>query len=193
MKEDMLDVEKNEEVKNTSEEQEQEEQKISNKETIEEPNEDTADENQLSATEEELLSLKDKHMRLQAEFDNYRRRTIKEKAELIKSGGEQVLKNIIPVIDDLDRATSAFENVDEDNPLKQGISLIHGKFQDFLKQNGLNEIEALGKEFDTDLHEALTKIPAPAEELKGKVVDVITKGYLLHDKVVRFAKVVVGE
>ncbi|MFV0553188.1 MAG: nucleotide exchange factor GrpE [Mangrovibacterium sp.] len=147
----------------------------------------------LSNAEQELAELKDKHIRLQAEFDNFRRRTMKEKAELIKSGGENVLKNIIPVIDDLDRAMITFNNVDDDDPLKQGISLIYGKFQDFLKQNGVSEIDALEKDFDTDLHEALTKIPAPTEELKGKVVDVITKGYLLHDKVVRFAKVVVGE
>ncbi|MFV0522647.1 MAG: nucleotide exchange factor GrpE [Mangrovibacterium sp.] len=150
-------------------------------------------EDEVPESEKELVSLKDKHIRLQAEFDNFRRRTIKEKADLIKTGGEQVLKNIIPVIDDLDRAMMAFNNVDEDDPLKQGISLIYGKFQDFLKQNGISEIDALEKDFDTDLHEALTKIPAPTEELKGKVVDVITKGYLLHDKVVRFAKVVVGE
>lgn len=147
----------------------------------------------LSNAEQELAELKDKHIRLQAEFDNFRRRTMKEKAELIKSGGENVLKNIIPVIDDLDRATTTFHEVNDEDPLKQGISLIYGKFQDFLKQNGVSEIEALEKDFDTDLHEALTKIPAPTEELKGKVVDVITKGYMLHDKVVRFAKVVVGE
>lgn len=147
----------------------------------------------LSNAEQELAELKDKHIRLQAEFDNFRRRTMKEKAELIKSGGENVLKNIIPVIDDLDRAMTTFHEVNDEDPLKQGISLIYGKFQDFLKQNGVSEIEALEKDFDTDLHEALTKIPAPTEELKGKVVDVITKGYMLHDKVVRFAKVVVGE
>ncbi len=194
----MSEKEINEEVKNTSEEQETNPQEQYTESTIEETNEAPAndveiEENELSEAEKELLELKDKHIRLQAEFDNFRRRTMKEKAELIKTGGEQVLKNIIPVIDDLDRATNTFKSVDDNDPLKQGIALIAGKFQEFLKQNGISEIEALEKDFDTDLHEALTKIPAPTEELKGKVVDVISKGYLLHDKVVRFAKVVVGE
>lgn len=151
------------------------------------------EENATLVLETELLELKDRHIRLQAEFDNFRRRTMKEKTELIKNGGEQVLKNIIPLIDDLDRAMSTFSNINDEDPLKQGIALIHAKFQDFLKQNDLHEIDALEKDFDTDLHEALTKIPAPTPELKGKVVDVISKGYMLNDKVVRFSKVVVGE
>ncbi len=148
---------------------------------------------QSNNAEDELAQLKDKHLRLQAEFDNFRRRTMKEKAEIIKAGGEQVLKNIIPVIDDLDRAMDAFKEMEDHDPLKQGIILIHNKFSDFLKQNNLVEIDAAEKDFDTDLHEAITKIPAPTEELKGKVVDVIQKGYMLHDKVVRYAKVVIGE
>ena len=111
----------------------------------------------------------------------------------MKSGGESVLMNIIPVIDDLERALAAFSDVEDENPLKQGVTLIYNKFQEFLKQNGIKEIEAKEKDFDTDLHEAITKIPAPTEELKGKVVDVIQKGYQLHEKVIRFAKVVIGE
>lgn len=147
----------------------------------------------IEALGNELLELKDKHIRLQAEFDNYRKRTMKEKMELIKSGGESVIVNILPVIDDFERALMAFSEMKDDDPLKQGISLIYSKFKEFLKQNGITEIEAKEKDFDTDLHEAVTKIPAPKEELKGKVVDVIQKGYLMNDKVIRFSKVVIGE
>ncbi|RKD91225.1 nucleotide exchange factor GrpE [Mangrovibacterium diazotrophicum] len=148
---------------------------------------------EIEKLQNDLADMKDKHIRLQAEFDNFRKRTLKEKMELMKSGGESVLMNIIPVIDDLERALVAFRDVEDENPLKQGVTLIYNKFQEFLKQNGIKEIEAKEKDFDTDLHEAITKIPAPTEELKGKVVDVIQKGYLLHEKVIRFAKVVIGE
>ena len=150
-------------------------------------------EEKINKLKNELADLKDKHVRLQAEFDNYRKRTLKEKMELIKSGGESVLANVLPVIDDLERALTAFDEIEEGDPLKQGINLIYNKFQEFIKQNGMKEIEAKEQDFDVDLHEAVTKIPAPAEELKGKVVDVIQKGYLLNDKVIRFSKVVIGE
>ncbi len=142
---------------------------------------------------EKLQELQDKHLRLQAEFDNFRRRTIKEKADLIKSGGESVLINILPVIDDFERALTSLKDVPDDDAGKQGTALIYNKFEEFLKQNNVKEIDALNQDFDVDLHEALTKIPAPEEKLKGKVVDVIQKGYLLSDKVIRFAKVVIGE
>ncbi|MGV8091043.1 MAG: nucleotide exchange factor GrpE [Mangrovibacterium sp.] len=148
---------------------------------------------QIEKLEKEVADIQDKHLRLQAEFDNFRKRTLKEKMELLKSGGETVLTSILPVIDDLERALAAFGEVEDENPFKQGIILIYNKFQDFLKQNGIKEIDAKGKDFDTDLHEAITKIPAPTEELKGKIVDVIQKGYLLNEKVIRFAKVVIGE
>ncbi len=145
---------------------------------------------ELSAKLEELS---DKHLRLQAEFDNFRRRTIKEKAELIKSGGESVLINILPVVDDFERALDSLKNIPDEDTGKQGTKLIYNKFIDFLKQNNVKEIEAKNQDFDVDLHEAITKIPAPDETLKGKVVDVVQKGYLLNDKVIRFAKVVIGE
>lgn len=148
---------------------------------------------EIEKLQKEIAEMKDKHVRLQAEFDNFRKRTLKEKMELMKSGGESVLMNIIPVIDDFERALAAFSDVEDENPLKHGVTLIYNKFQEFLKQNGIKEIEAKEKDFDTDLHEAITKIPAPTEELKGKVVDVVQKGYLLHEKVIRFAKVVIGE
>ncbi len=148
---------------------------------------------QIEELGEKLQEMQDKHLRLQAEFDNFRRRTIKEKADLIKSGGESVLVNILPVIDDFERALDSLKEVSDDDAGKQGTTLIYNKFQEFLKQNNVKEIEALHQDFDVDLHEALTKIPAPEEGLKGKVVDVISKGYCLNEKVIRFAKVVIGE
>lgn len=151
------------------------------------------DNKELEKLQTELSDLKDKHIRLQAEFDNFRKRTLKEKMELLKSASESVLINILPVIDDFDRAVQTIESSEKDDPVVDGVNLIYNKFQEFLKQNGVKEIEAKEKEFDTDQHEAVTKIPAPSEELKGKNVDVIQKGYLLNDKVIRFAKVVIGE
>ncbi len=142
---------------------------------------------------EKLQDIQDKHLRLQAEFDNFRRRTMKEKIDLIKSGGESVLINILPVIDDFERALDSLKDVPDDDAGKQGTTLIYTKFEEFLKQNNVKEIDALHQDFDVDLHEALTKIPAPKKKLKGKVVDVIQKGYLLNEKVIRFAKVVIGE
>jgi molecular chaperone GrpE len=143
--------------------------------------------------ETKFNELSEKHLRLQAEFDNFRRRTLREKAELIKSGGESVLMGILPVIDDFERAIDSMEEIADDDAGKEGILLIYSKFKDFLRQNNVKEIEAFHQDFDVDHHEALTKIPAPDEKLKGKVVDVIQKGYTLNDKVIRFAKVVVGE
>jgi molecular chaperone GrpE len=143
--------------------------------------------------EEKFIELSDKHLRLQAEFDNFRRRTMKEKVDLIKSGGETVLTGILPVIDDFERALQSLKEVPEDDPGKKGTLLIYSKFREFLKQNNVKEIDAINQNFDVDLHEALTKIPAPEENLKGKVVDVVQKGYLLNEKVIRYAKVVVGE
>ncbi len=150
-------------------------------------------EEQIEELGQKLQELQDKHLRLQAEFDNFRRRTIKEKADLIKSGGESVLVNILPVIDDFERALDSMKEVNDEDAGKQGTLLIYNKLQEFLKQNNVKEIQAQNEVFDVDLHEAITKIPAPNEELKGKVVDVIQKGYCLNEKVIRFAKVVIGE
>lgn len=140
-----------------------------------------------------LVEMQDKHLRLQAEFDNYRKRTLKEKADLIKTGGESVLINVLMVIDDVERALVSIETNKDIEATHEGIKLIFGKFSNFLAQNGVQEIDAVGQVFDTDKHEAITNIPAPSDDLKGKVVDVIQKGYILQDKVIRFAKVVVGE
>ncbi len=144
-------------------------------------------------TEVKLAELQDKYLRLSAEFDNYRKRTLKERIELTKSAGENVLISFLPVMDDFDRAISLMETTSDCKAMKEGIELIYGKMKDFLKQNGIKEIDALDKDFDTDLHEAVTKIPAAEKKKKGKVVDVIQKGYYLNDKIIRYSKVVVGE
>jgi len=130
---------------------------------------------------------------LQAEFDNYRKRTLKERMELLKTANESMLISLLPVVDDFDRANQTLDLVEEGSPVKDGVKLIYSKFQEFLKQNGVKEIEATGQNFDTDLHEAITKIPAPTEELIGKIVDVVQKGYYLNDKIIRFSKVIIGE
>lgn len=161
-------------------------------ETEKEVLKDTAEE-KLEKAELELVELKDKHIRLQAEFDNYRKRTLKERMELLKTANENLLGSILPVIDDFDRAIQTLDLVEEESHIKDGVFLIYTKFQEFLKQNGIKEIEAQEQKFDTDLHEAITKIPAPSKELKGKIVDVVQKGYYLNDKVIRFSKVVIGE
>lgn len=170
-------------------------------EATEEQVEETAEEEVAEQTEEsevEKLSLKvselnDRYLRLSAEYDNYRKRTLKERMELTKSAGEGLLKGLLPVVDDFDRAIAHLSESSDLDAVKEGIDLIYNKFNEFYKQNGVVEIEAKDKDFDTDLHEAITKIPAPTEEMKGKVIDCIEKGYMLGDKVMRFAKVVVGE
>lgn len=150
-------------------------------------------EEKITGLEKKLEEISDKHLRLQAEFDNFRRRTIKEKADLIKAGGESVLVTVLPIIDDFERALDSLKNVPDNDAGKQGTMLIYSKFKDFLKQNNVKEIDALNQNFDVDLHEAVTKIPVQDDKQKGKVVDVIQKGYTLNDKVIRFAKVVIGE
>jgi len=153
--------------------------------------EDKADD--LTLVKKAYEELNDKHLRLQAEFDNYRKRTLREKMELTKSAGESILINILPVIDDFERAQQMLHDAADIESVRQGFDLIYSKFINFLNQNGIKPIETEEKEFDTDLHEAVTKIPAPKDELKGKVVDCIQKGYMLNDKVIRYSKVVVGE
>ena len=150
-------------------------------------------EEQLEKAEGEVLDLKDKHIRLQAEFDNYRKRTLKERMELLKTASESLLVGILPVIDDFDRAIQTLNAIEDESPVKEGVRLIYNKFQEFLKQNGVKEIEAKDQVFDTDLHEAITTFPAPTENLKGKIIDVVQKGYYLNDKVIRHSKVVIGE
>jgi molecular chaperone GrpE len=143
--------------------------------------------------EEKLADLQDRYLRLSAEYDNFRKRTLKEKIELQKSANENLLQALLPVADDFDRAMQSVDEAKDIQAVKEGMTLILGKFIGFLNQQGVKEIEAVHKDFDTDLHEAITKIPAPTKKLKGKVVDVVQKGYYLNDKVLRFSKVVIGE
>lgn len=143
--------------------------------------------------EEKLKETEIKYLRLAAEFDNYRKRTLREKAELTKLAGEEIIGGLLPVIDDFDRAVESMNSAKDIEAMKKGVDLINTKFREFLRQKGVKEIQAIGKEFDTDLHEAVTKIPVSAKKDKGRIVDVIEKGYILHDKVIRYAKVVVGE
>ena len=136
---------------------------------------------------------RDKYLRLSAEFDNYRKRTLKEKAELIKNGGEKTLTAILPVLDDFERALKNMEASEETKAMKEGVELIFSKFQKILGQEGLQAIETEGKEFDTDFHEAIALIPAPSEELRGKILDCVQTGYMLNEKVIRHAKGAVAQ
>lgn len=147
---------------------------------------------EVRAVEEKLAEMQDKYIRLSAEFDNYRRRTLREKMELSKYAEENLLLKVLPLMDDFDRALQHMDTSDTD-AIKNGINLIYMKFTEFLKQNGISEIEAVDKDFNVDLHEAVAKVHVDEPDKKGKVVDVALKGYFLHDKILRFAKVVVGE
>lgn len=146
----------------------------------------------MSSSADEAEQWKDKYLRLVAEFDNYRKRTVREKGELINYGGEEVIKSVLAVIDDIDRALDSVHSARDLEAVKEGIVLIHNKLTGTLKARGVNEIQCIGNCFDTDLHEAVAKMPVQ-DDMKGKIIDVVQKGYMLNDKIVRFAKVVVGE
>lgn len=143
--------------------------------------------------EEQTRELQEKYLRLSAEFDNYRKRTLKEKADLLKSAGQDTVVKVLPVLDDFERALSSMAGAKDVEAVKSGVDLIYSKLKETLTQQGLKEIPAMGEEFNTDMHEAITKIPAPEEDLKGKIVDVVEKGYYMNDKVIRYSKVVIGE
>ena len=144
-------------------------------------------------SQEEIIAVwRDKYMRLQAEFDNYRKRTLREKMDLVASGGSDVIKSMLSVLDDMYRAVAASEKSEDINALREGEKLVLQKFEEALRQKNVTEIEAVGKEFDPDFHEAVARFAA-GEEMKGKVIDVVQRGYMLSDKVLRYAKVVVGE
>lgn len=148
---------------------------------------------ELEQAQTELEQQKDKYLRLSAEFDNYRKRTMKEKAELILNGGEKSLSSILPVVDDFERAIKTMETATDVNAVKEGVELIYNKFMAVLAQNGVKVIETKDQPLDTDYHEAIAVIPAPSEAQKGKILDCVQTGYTLNDKVLRHAKVVVGE
>ncbi len=141
---------------------------------------------------EKLSELNDKYLRLYSEFENYRKRTNQEKADLIKYGSEDTIKAILPIVDDYERALQAFGENDDNAALKEGVVLIYNKLMSTLQQKGLKAIEAKGEKFDENLHEAVAQFPASDEEQKGKVIDEVVKGYYLNDKVIRYSKVVVA-
>ena len=148
---------------------------------------------QLDEANDRIATLEDKYLRQVAEFDNYRKRTVKEKAELIKNGGERAIESILPVLDDFERALANMSKDEKAAEVMTGVELIYNKFVGILKQNGLQKIDTEGAVFDTDFHEAIAIIPTPDENMKGKVLDCVQAGYTLNDKVIRHAKVAVGE
>lgn len=154
--------------------------------------ETSSNEQQIIELEKKIAEEKDKYLRLYSEFDNYRKRSVREKGELIKTAGEDFFKAILPVIDDFERALKAADKTGDINTIAEGVQLIYSKLKSTLKQKGLEEMEASGKTFDADVMEAITSIPSPNDDLKGKVVDEIEKGYSLNGKVIRYAKVVIG-
>ncbi|NQU34387.1 MAG: nucleotide exchange factor GrpE [Bacteroidetes bacterium] len=149
-------------------------------------------EKKLEEANEKYNEINDKYLRLYSEFDNYRKRTNKERLDLLKSASQEVIIDMLPVLDDFDRALKAMDDQGVDAETKMGLELIYNKFNGVLTQKGLEPMNSIGKDFDTDYHEAITNIPAPSDDLVGKVVDVIERGYLLNGKIIRFAKVVVG-
>ncbi len=149
-------------------------------------------ENVTEKLEAEITELKNKYLRLYADFENFRRRTAKEKLELISSANEELMKAVLPVVDDFERAMASFETTTDIAPLKEGVGLIFNKFSKTLESKGLKPMTSKGEVFDADLHESITQFPAPSEDLKGKVIDEVEKGYFLNEKVIRYAKVVVG-
>jgi molecular chaperone GrpE len=156
-------------------------------------NEPVAEESALEKLQAELKEAKDKHLRLAAEFDNFKRRNAKERIELIQTAGKDVIVDLLEILDDYDRAQKQLETSDDAKQIKEGISLVFNKLKNLLQAKGLKPMETISKEFNPDLHEAITEIPAPSEELKGKVLDEVVKGYYLNDKIIRHAKVVVGK
>ena len=155
-------------------------------------NEPLAEETELDSVKAELEESKDKYVRLVAEFDNFRKRTARERIELIQTAGRDIISGLLEVLDDVDRAQQQIDN-SQDKQLTEGVSLVFNKLRTYLQAKGLKPMEAKGEDFNPDLHEAITEIPAPTEELKGKVVDEVTRGYYLNDKIIRHAKVVVGK
>lgn len=177
---------------------------VTDQETVQEEDTQNAEESAEAKTEEkeepakptieeELEMYKDKHLRMYSEFENFRRRSAKERIELMQNAGQEIITALLPILDDFDRAKAANENSEDVEAIKEGMELIYNKIFTLLGQKGLKPMEAQGKDFNSDDYEAIAKIPAPTEDLKGKVIDVTEKGYYLNNKIIRHAKVVVGE
>ncbi|MCR4582885.1 MAG: nucleotide exchange factor GrpE [Prevotella sp.] len=177
--------------KETEEQQTAEEKK--EEATAEDSEGETAEGDPIEKMQEEIAELKDKYLRSVAEFDNYRKRTLKERAELILNGGEKVIQAILPVIDDMERAIENGQKTDDPEVLREGMTLIHQKFMKILEAQGVSKIETIGSDFDTDIHEAVAMVPGMGDDKKGKVIDCLQQGYKLNDKVIRHAKVAVGQ
>lgn len=192
MSKDKENIKKSAEV-NEKTQQDTEETVDTQEQTPEDNAEEPTEEDKIKQYEEQIAELKDKYLRQAAEFDNYRKRIIKEKSELILNGGENVINSLLPVIDDFERALANMEKSEDTETLKTGVELIYQKLLKALEANGLKAIETSNADFDTDFHEAVAMIPAPSDDFKGKVVDCVQKGYKLNDKVIRHAKVAVGQ
>ena len=158
-----------------------------------EPEAELTPEQRIAALKAALEKEKKEYLFLMAEFDNFRKRTIKDKAEIIKNGAEKAMQDILPIIDDFDRAIQAAATSEDVAAVREGVELIHNKLIKYLESNGVKEMLTTGEIFDADIHEAVTTFPAPSEELKGKIIDTVQKGYSINDKVLRHAKVVVGQ
>lgn len=184
-------------LKMSKKEKTQEEPLISEQENIQDSqNQEVAEEvkDEKPTAEELIQAEKDKFLRLFAEFENYKKRTSKERIELFKTAGQELMTSLLPIVDDFERALNHIEESPETEELRKGVSLIHQKFYNNLEQKGLIKIEVnAGDIFDAELHEAITQIPAPTEDLKGKVIDCLEKGYKLGDKIIRYPKVVIGQ
>ena len=148
---------------------------------------------QIEELKAQIAEIKEKHLRLFADFDNYKKRTAKEKIELIGSASKDLMRDLLPVVDDFDRAMKSLEETKEVEKVKEGMTIINHKLRGILEQKGLKEMKAIGEDFDSEIHEAITEIPAPDKKTKGKVLDEIEKGYRLNEKIIRFPKVVVGK
>ena len=182
-----ISQEMKEEIKNVNDANQKQRNDLEEEVPVQEP--EISEEDKLKA---ELAESNNKYLRLYAEFDNYKRRTVKERIELQQTAGKDVIIDLLPVLDDLDRALKVMETATDVTAVKEGVSLIQNKIKNVLAQKGLKEMEAKGVAFDADVHEGITSIPAPSDDLKGKVLDELEKGYYLNDKVIRFAKVVIG-
>lgn len=148
---------------------------------------------ELAVLQENLKEAQNKYLRLAAEFDNYRKRTMREKMELIQTAGESLLTDILPLVDDFERGIEVAAQAEDMDAVREGMNIIYNKLRDFLTNHGVKEIKAMNEPFDADWHEAIANIPAPSDDMKGKIMDVTQKGYTLNDKIIRYPKVVVGE
>ena len=166
---------------------------IEQQETIEATTSENKEKEEMARLETEIAELKDKYLRQVAEFDNYRKRTLKEKTELILNGGEKIITSLLPVLDDMERAQQNIEKSDDVEALKEGTNLVFKKLMTVLESAGLQKIDTDGKDFDTDVHEAIAMIPATTDDQKGKVIDCVQAGYKLNEKVIRHAKVAIGQ